>query len=76
MILCLLLFCVLYILNFGFGAIELVPDNIPIIGNFDEAGIIMMLVNCLKYFGIDLTNFFERKPSAKKTEQIEQKEEI
>jgi hypothetical protein len=50
----------LYILNIGIGFIELIPDNIPIIGNLDEAGAAMLLVNCLKYFGIDLTNLFTK----------------
>jgi hypothetical protein len=26
----------LYLLNIGFGVIELIPDNAPIIGNIDE----------------------------------------
>jgi len=50
----------LYIFNIGVGFIELIPDNIPIIGNLDEAAAAMLLVNCLKYFGIDLTNLFTK----------------
>lgn len=30
-----------YLLNPGAGIIELIPDNIPIIGNFDEGGAAM-----------------------------------
>ena len=32
----------LYLMNPGFGFIELIPDNIPMIGNLDEVGIAIM----------------------------------
>lgn len=48
---------VLYILNPGAGIIELIPDNIPIIGNLDEAAATVILLNCLSYFGLDLSRF-------------------
>lgn len=35
----LLIICVLYLLNTTAGIVELLPDNIPIVGNIDEAGI-------------------------------------
>ena len=47
----------IYLLNPGAGFIELIPDNIPIIGNLDEAGATMILLSCLAYFGIDLRPF-------------------
>ena len=47
---------VLYILNPGFGVFELIPDNIPIVGNLDEAAATVILLNCLAYFGLDLRN--------------------
>ena len=34
-------------------------DNIPIIGNLDEAAAALILINCLKYFGFDLTRMFQ-----------------
>ncbi len=34
----LLALCVLYILNPGLGIFELLPDNLPVVGNLDEAG--------------------------------------
>lgn len=40
----------LYLLNFGAGIFELIPDNLPIIGNLDEAGAAAMLIHCLTYF--------------------------
>ncbi len=48
----------LYLLNVGAGIVELIPDNIPIIGNLDEAAATMLLLNCLAYFGLDLRHLF------------------
>ena len=52
------LFCLLYILNPTAGIFELIPDNLPIIGNLDEAAALGTLLMCLKYFGIELPNIF------------------
>ena len=43
-----------YLANIGAGVVEIVPDNIPLIGNIDEAGATLLLLNCLAYFGINL----------------------
>lgn len=43
-----------YLLNPGFGFLELIPDNIPVIGNLDEVAATVLLLNCLAYFGLDL----------------------
>jgi len=43
-----------YLANIGAGVIELIPDNIPLIGNLDEAGATLLLLNSLAYFGINL----------------------
>jgi hypothetical protein len=37
-------FCVLYLLNPGFGIVEVLQDNIPIVGNLDEAGATAFLI--------------------------------
>jgi len=50
----------LYILNPGAGVFELIPDNLPLVGNLDEAAAVALLLICLRYFGIDLTNLFRR----------------
>jgi hypothetical protein len=34
-------------------------DTIPLIGNLDEAAAALILINCLKYFGFDLTRIFQ-----------------
>ncbi|MCX6854596.1 MAG: hypothetical protein NTV80_06795, partial [Verrucomicrobia bacterium] len=47
----------LYLLNIGFGVVELIPDNVPIFGNLDEATATALLLNCLNYFGLDLGRF-------------------
>jgi len=54
------LFCLIYLLNPGAGIFELIPDNIPIIGNLDEAAALTILLLCLKYFGIELPELFRR----------------
>jgi uncharacterized membrane protein YkvA (DUF1232 family) len=54
----------LYLLNPTFGMFELLPDNIPFIGNIDEATASMVLLAVLRYFGLDLTNLFKRKSTS------------
>ena len=49
-----------YILNPGAGIFELIPDNIPFLGNLDEATAVIILLACLRYLGIDLGNIFKR----------------
>jgi hypothetical protein len=60
---CLGLISTMYLLNVGAGFIELIPDNIPLVGNLDEAGAAALMIMCLGYFGIDLTNIFKKKPN-------------
>lgn len=59
---CLGIISVLYLLNIGVGVIELIPDNIPFVGNLDEGGAVVLLMMCLRYFGFDLTKIFEKNP--------------
>ncbi len=51
----------IYLFNPGAGFIELIPDNIPIIGNLDEAAAVTILISCLAFFGIDIGRLFGRK---------------
>lgn len=42
--------CLIYLINPTAGVIELIPDNLPIVGNLDEAGAVtglMMILNNL-----------------------------
>ena len=63
----------IYLFNPGAGWIELINDNIPIIGNLDEAAAAALLISCLAYFGMDLGNFFGK---AKKTESTEKTDDV
>ena len=51
----------LYIINPGAGLFELIPDNLPLVGNLDEAAAVTLLLMCLRYFDIDLTRLFRRE---------------
>lgn len=68
---CVGLLSVVYILNPGAGLFELIPDNIPVIGNLDEAAAVTLLLMCLKYFGIDLPDIFGRRDPADKTINVD-----
>ena len=37
-----------YILNPTAGVIELLPDNLPVVGNLDEAAMVTLLIACLR----------------------------
>ena len=50
----------LYIINPTAGIFEFIPDNIPLVGNLDEATATMVLLAALRYFGIDGTKLFVR----------------
>ncbi len=50
----------IYIINPTAGFIELIPDNLPIIGNLDEVAATTLLLSCLSYFGVDLFNLFKK----------------
>lgn len=61
-VLCLGIISLLYLLNIGVGVIELIPDNLPLVGNLDEGGATVLLLLCLRYFGLDPAKLFERTP--------------
>ena len=50
----------LYLLNPTLGVFEFIPDNIPLVGNVDDATAVMVLLGALRYFGYDLTALFNR----------------
>jgi uncharacterized membrane protein YkvA (DUF1232 family) len=68
---CLGLLATIYILNPTAGFFEIIPDNIPLIGNLDEAAAVALLLMCLKYFGVDLPNIFRRGEADDKTIDID-----
>ena len=70
------LLSLIYLLNPGAGVIDLIPDNLPILGNLDEAAAAALLISCLAYFGLDITALFrkaraESDANASDTDSIE-----
>ena len=51
----------LYLLNPTAGFFELLPDNLPFIGNLDEVAATLLVLGALRHFGIDLTRAFRRR---------------
>ena len=50
---------VIYLLNPTLG-IDLLPDNLPIVGNLDEAAIMLIVLGAVRYLGIAMPEFIER----------------
>jgi len=65
----------LYLFNPGAGVIELIPDNIPFLGNLDEAAATAMLISALAYFGLDLGRLFGAPPK-KQGDAVEVETEV
>ena len=59
------LFALIYLINPTAGIVELIPDNIPLIGNLDEAGATILLISAFRYFGVDFARVFNnnRRPA-------------
>lgn len=51
------LLSLLYMINPGAGIFELIPDNLPLLGNLDEATAMALLLASLRYYGLDLTGW-------------------
>ncbi len=67
------LLSILYIMNPTAGIFELIPDNLPLIGNLDELAASTLLLSCLSYFGIDLFNLFKKDKAVLENEEITKK---
>jgi uncharacterized membrane protein YkvA (DUF1232 family) len=65
------LLSVFYLLNPTAGVFEIIPDNLPLIGNLDEAAAVALLLMCLQYFGINLPNIFRRDEAEEKTIHVD-----
>ena len=68
---CIGLLALLYLLNPTAGVFEIIPDNLPFVGNLDEAAAVALLIMCLKYFGIDLPDIFRRDRDDDNTIEID-----
>jgi len=56
---------VLYLLNPGFGVFDLIPDNLPIIGNLDEGAAAYVIISVIAYLrGKDFGLFSSKEASA------------
>jgi len=62
------LLSLIYLVNPTAGIFELIPDVLPFVGNIDEIGATMILLNSLKYFGFDIMKIFNGDKGNKKTE--------
>ncbi len=56
-----------YLINPTAGLLEFLPDNIPGVGNLDEATATFLLLSVLSYFGFDVSHLFQKKKSPAKT---------
>lgn len=65
-----------YLLNPTLG-VDLLPDNLPIVGNLDEAAVVFLVLGAIRYLGINLPDFVERwlQPAAKLPPTIDQEPE-
>lgn len=54
----------LYLINPTAGILEFVPDNLPVIGNLDEAAAVLIILATLRYYGLDLTRLYKREDPA------------
>ena len=71
------LFGLIYLINPGAGVLEILPDNLPIIGNIDEAAASTILIWALAYFGLDITRIFRTKqPEGQTTAKVIDAEEV
>ncbi len=46
---------VIYLINPTAGFVELLPDNLPLFGNLDEATATLLLLRILAYYGINVS---------------------
>ena len=53
-----------YIINPTAGIFELLPDNLPMIGNLDEAAAMFLIFSAMRYLGMRLPEFIERWSSS------------
>jgi uncharacterized membrane protein YkvA (DUF1232 family) len=56
------LVAVIYLLNPDAGLIELIPDNLPVIGNLDELAATVLLLRVWRHFRRHRRRWFQRGP--------------
>jgi len=55
-----------YLANPTAGFFELIPDALPVVGNLDEGVAVVILLNTLRYYGIDPTDLWGRPEQDRK----------
>lgn len=63
-------FSAIYLLNPSAGFLELIPDNLPVVGNLDEAAAAALVISCLAYFGVDIGGLFGRKKKEEESSDV------
>ncbi len=53
--------CLLYLLNPTAGVFELIPDNIPFVGNLDEGLFAYLLFSCIQYLRGKYIGVFDKE---------------
>ena len=48
-----------YLLNPLFG-VDIIPDNLPGVGNLDEAAVVLVVLGALRYLNIEIPEFIEK----------------
>lgn len=59
----------IYLINPTLGVFELIPDNLPVIGNLDEGAATALLLSSLAYFGWDMRTLFGRRGGSIRNDQ-------
>lgn len=55
---------IVYLINPTLGVLELLPDNLPIVGNIDEGLATTVLLAVLRHYGLDVTRLLSRDTKA------------
>jgi uncharacterized membrane protein YkvA (DUF1232 family) len=50
----------IYLINPTAGIFELLPDNLPVVGNLDEAAVVLVMLAAMRYLGVHLPEFIEQ----------------
>lgn len=58
-----------YLVNPTLGVFELMPDNLPLVGNIDEGGASLVLLAVARYYGIDLTRILGSRGQSNQQQQ-------
>ena len=65
----------LFLSNMALGLAFEIPDNLPFVGNLDEAAATAMLLACLRYLGFDFLPFKRGPKAAGELKEMEEDSE-